>query len=517
MKNNFKIGLYLLASVTMTATSCTKLDETAEDQITNPTTANEFLAISGPAYSQMRNYMWGYFNIQETSSDECLVPIRGGDWTDGNNWKNLHQHTWSPTLGPFDDAWGWGFGGIGTCNRIIEFFESQPASANRDLTLAEVKAQRAIYYFTMMDCFGNIPIVTGFSTANPNPPTKTRTEVFNFIVSELNAAIPNLSGNVDQTTYGRPTKWLAHALLAKLYLNAPVYIGTPKLAEAKAAIDAVINSGKYGLTAGPDYFKMFAADNGPAITETIYAIPFDANKATGLNGTPGMTLQQRTLHYAASQKYGLPADPWNGFCTMANFYDKFDVADRRRAQWEAGLQFKSDGSPLLDGGAGNYHVNHDKNLDFSNYDQIAALGAGPGRSVGVRNKKYGPDNQSNGGNMNNDFAVIRYADILLMRAEVFLRGGAYTQTEALDAVNLVRARANVPAWTAGQLTLDNLYDERGRELSWEGWRRNDMIRFGKWEAAFGFNTGGHGAFKRIFPIPAPRLAANPNLTQNPGY
>jgi hypothetical protein len=512
MIHNFKKYL-LIASAIFTIASCTKLDETPESEIVNPTTANELLAVSGPAYAYMRDFAWNWLNTNTTSTDECLVPIRGGDWTDGNNWKNLHYHSWDKSHPHFDELWGDGFTGVGQCNRIIETFEGLPASTDRDKTLAEVKVARAIYYYILLDNFGNVPLVTSFSSANANPPTTPRAQVYAFIETEVLAAMPLLSADVTAATYGRPTQWAAKALLAKLYMNAQIYTGTAQWAKADGVINDIIASNKFSLAG--DYHSVFKPDNGPQIKEIIFAIPFDANKATGINRN-GMVMQQKTLHYPSSQKYNLPADPWNGFCTMASFYNTYAAGDRRSVQWEVGPQFRADGAPLMDG---TYQINYNPNLNYANYDQIAASGYGPGRSAGARNIKYYPDSRSNGGNQNNDLVFFRYADILLYKAELFARGYSsanVTAASALGVFNDVRNRAGV-ATLVSAATLTQIYDERGRELAWEGWKRQDMIRFGTWESAFGFNPGGSAVTKRLFPIPANRIANNPNLTQNPGY
>jgi starch-binding outer membrane protein, SusD/RagB family len=513
MIQNFK-KLILLTTIIATITSCTKLDETPESEIVNPTTPAELAAVAGPSLAYMRDFAWSWLNTNTTSTDECLVPIRGGDWTDGNNWKNMHLHTWDKTHAHLDDLWGDGFVGVGQCNRIIETFEALPVSAARDQTLAEVKVSRAIYYYLMLDNFGNVPLVSGFSTANPNPPTVPRAQIYAFIESEVLAAMPKLSVDVTQATYGKPTQWVAKALLAKLYMNAQVYTGTAQWAKADAVINDIIVGAKFSLTG--DYQSIFKPDNGPQIKEIIFAIPFDANKATGINRN-GMVMQQKTLHYPSGQKYGLPADPWNGFCTMATFYNSYGAGDRRSAQWEVGPQFRADGAPLLDGTLGQ--VNYDKNLNYSNYDQVAASGAYLGRSAGARNIKYFPDPKSNGGNQNNDLVFFRYADILLYKSELFARGYTspnVTSASSLAAFNDVRTRAGIATFASAPTTVQ-VYDERGREFAWEGWRRQDMIRFGTWESAFGFNAGGAAATRRLFPIPNNRIASNPNLTQNPGY
>jgi len=489
----------------VTISSCTKLDEKVESELTPdnfPATPEQFIALSGPAYTPMRSYPWQFFNLSETSTDECLVPTRGGDWADGGNWKNMHLHDWTPTLGFFNDAWGWLYGGIANTNRILETITEAGDLPGKKQTLAEVKTQRAFYYFLLMDLFGNVPVVTDFKTAPEAPEQKTRTEVYNFIVTEVAAALPDLSSDNGVTTYGRPNKWMAQALLAKMHLNGQVYTGTTKITEAEAALDAIIASGKFDLEG--DFTKMFKPENGPGIKEAIFSIPFDAQKAAA-----DMTFQMRTLHYKSRFTFDLPADPWNGFCTLANFYSTFnDPNDQRNRTWLAGPQFASNGTPLIDNAA---QINFTPNLGPS-FDQG---GTDFGRSAGVRGIKYYPDSKSNGGNGNNDYIVFRYGDVLLMKAEVLLRKAAPNAAGALLLVNQVRSARGAAPKTV--IDLPGIYEERGREVSWESWRRNDMIRFGTWESAFGYNPGGHPVTKRLYPIPAPRLGANPKLKQNPGY
>ncbi len=502
---NTTLKYTISAAVLATAVSCTKLEEKVESQLTPenfPTTPAQFIALSGPAYTPMRNYTGNFFNLSETTTDECVVPTRGGDWADGGNWRNMHYHDWTPTHSFFNDSWGWLYGAIANCNRIIETITEAGDLPGKAQTLAEVKTQRAFYYFLLMDLFGNVPIVTEFREAPEAPEQSTRSEVFDFIVSEVNSALPDLSDATGNPTYGRPNKWVAHTLLGKMYLNGEVYTGTSKLTEAEAALIEVINSGKFSLTG--DFLSMFKPDNGPAISESIFAIPFDAQKAAS-----DMNFQMRTLHYKSRFTFDLPVDPWNGFCTLASFYNTYnDPNDQRNNIWLVGPQFASNGTPLIDNAA---QVNYTPNLgpDFNQG------GTDQGRSAGVRNVKYYPDSKSNGGNQNNDFIVFRYADVLLMKAEVLLRKASPDAAAALQIVNEIRGVRG--AADLGAVTINSLYDERGRELAWEGWRRNDMIRFGRWESPFGYNPGGHPVTRRLFPIPAPRIGANPNLEQNPGY
>ncbi len=487
--------------------SCTKLytepvsDITAENY---PKTPQDFIFLSGPAYTGLRDYFWFHTNLAEATTDEMLVPTRGGDWGDGGVWKDMHYHTWSSALGNLNDDWNWGFGAIAQTNNIISTFKKSGDAPGKMQTLAELRAIRAFYYFCMMDHFGNIPIVNEDNT-DVAPANKPRSEVFAFLTSELNSITNDLSTDVNASTYGRPTRYFAYMLLAKLYLNAEIYINSAKYTEAIDVLDDIITAGKYSIA--PDPFTMFLPTNGPQDNEPIFSIPYDANLAT--SAWPA-SYAMRTLHAQSRKTFNLPTDPWNGFITLASFYDSYNSTDVRKKQWLEGPQFEADGvTPLMEG---SIPLVFDKNLN-SNFDQTASP---QGRSAGVRNIKYFPDPKMNGVHVNNDFVVFRLADVYLMKAEAELKNAGAVSSSTLDLVNQIRTRANQAIYTS--LTLTELYKERGRELSWEGWRRNDMIRFGHWEDAFGYKVANPAeTFKRIFPIPNPQLASNKNITQNSGY
>jgi len=222
MKFN-KLYIFLLVGVVSAGTSCTKLDTdvySSYSEQTFPKTPEQFIAVTGPVYTSARGYFADYFDLQTSGSDEVIIPTRGGDWFDGGKWRDMHFHTWSPSHEVVRNAWNWGFNAIGTCNRVLSVLEKSEDSAQKTRTLAEIKTMRAWYYYLMMDTYGNIPLVTVFGTDSTLPSTTARAEIFNFIVAELEANLEELSDDKSQATYGRPTKWFAHALLAKVYLNA---------------------------------------------------------------------------------------------------------------------------------------------------------------------------------------------------------------------------------------------------------------------------------------------------------
>jgi hypothetical protein len=295
-------------------------------------------------------------------------------------------------------------------------------------------------------------------------------------------------------------------ILAKLYLNAQVYTGTPQWAKAAAAATQVINSNKYILQ--PNYFDNFSVNNEGS-TENILAVPFDKVNIQGMNW------EMQTLHYSSNLTYGLTGQPWNGFCSTADVLNKYDAADARKAQYLVGQQYAADGvTPLTDPQA---------NLPVIFNPNVTSLSDASGlfRMAGARNVKYHPE-AGTSGNQSNDMVIFRLADAYLMLAEASMHNG--DMATAVTAVNKVRQRANVSAWTAADLTWDSLLAERSRELGWEGWRRSDLIRF---QVATGthYFTGARTPAKTddgdthtfVFPIPSPELISNPNLHQNPGY
>ena len=233
---NFKINFTKLLSVGMLAsvatfTACTDLTEEVYDAIP----ADQFLqtdaqvaAALGPAYSGMRGLTWDWFNPSEASSDELIVPTRGGDWFDNGDWLAYSRHTWTPNHGPINGMWGFIFGNIAQVNKLI------PVVSNNQAAVDELRAVRAFYYFMAIDAFGNVPISTESST---DAGTKTRAEVYAFIEKELTEAIPNLPAG---KAYSRLNQDAARMLLAKLYLNAGVYKGSPEWQKAYDTINLVI-------------------------------------------------------------------------------------------------------------------------------------------------------------------------------------------------------------------------------------------------------------------------------------
>ena len=489
MKKFIFTALTVGALTSLSLQSCTNLDEPVYDAIP----ADQFLktdaqvaAALGPAYGGLRGITWDWFNPSEASSDELIVPTRGGDWFDNGDWLAYSRHTWTPQHGPINGMWGFIFGNISRVNQLIPVVSTNKAAVD------ELRAIRAFYYFMAIDAFGNVPIVTD---SKSNGATKTRAEVYAFLEKELTESIPSLTAG---KAYSRMTQDAGNMLLAKLYLNAGVYKGSPEWQKALDAVNKVISS-KNAYSLSSSTLANFVVQNQGS-GENIWTIPFDSFKAGGMN------FQMRTLHYANATTYGLSNSPWNGFCTLADFYNSFEKTDLRKAMWIEGQQFAASGAKLLDA--------KNQPLAFiADFPKDQMTDADPEFQVaGIRSQKYEIQRNNPNGDQSNDYVVFRLADALLMKAEASLKLGK--AADALAEVNKVRVRSGVAAMTT--LTEKDILAERGREMAWEGWRRNDMIRFGTFSLERKFMKK-LDKTRELFPIPQARIDANPLLKQNPGY
>jgi hypothetical protein len=527
----FKQYIYLsfvaLCVGTVYLSGCTKLNVTPVSALTPatfPTTTTQFVAATGPIYTSFRGApgrQW--WLVENLSTDMEVLVARGGNWFDGGNYSTLNLHTYTGDNGNLETMWQWGYGTISTCNQVLYLFKSAPESAAKTQTIAEIKTMRALCYYFMMDNFGNVPITTTFGDTS-NLGTQSRAKVFAFVESELLAQIPNLSGTVDVSTYGRPTKYLAYAVLAKMYLNAQYYIGTSRYQDCVTMCDNIIQGAQYGLDA--DYLGMFKRNNGPQIKDFIYAIPYDANYAQG------MYYARWTLHPALKAKYSMPYAPDGPVYTYPSYYAYFnDPNDIRNKQYLTGKQYYNDGTPItitttnigLDAsyngsdpsGTVVHQLEFTPNIVWKNQTTFDIGNDELANEEGYRNNKFYPDSVASTRNQSNDVPLFRYADVLLEKAEAILRGANATNGDSpLSLVNQVRTRAKAASFTS--VTLTTLLEERAREMADEGWRRNDLIRYGMYENAWGIKTDADPN-KRIFPIPTPELQLNSKLVQNPGY
>ncbi len=493
-----KILFFLLITVPFVQ-SCTKVDENiydryaADDFYNSPTGSDVALASvyaqiagnwGGVGYAGADN---GWYDLNCMSSDEQVIPHRNtGDWQ--LDFAQLYKHEWLPTHSIVGNTWNWLYKSIFTANLAVEQLTNAKAETAK---IAEAKVLRAFFYYLLIDDFGNIPFYTENNITVENLPQKNRADVYSFIVTELTENIEKLSADKGGQYYGRFNKWAGYALLAKVYLNAGVYTGTTKWAECLAACNKLTEGGfsLHPATAnaasplGNTYFDLFGDENPQ--DETILSI----YTKTDIVGRNIFTI--RSLlgpHFVAL----FNATGWNGTVIHENYVNRFDNNDIRKRQFISGPQ----------PGGVNYSTT------ISSLDN-----PGAGREEGTRNMKFYPVGPLNGGGASNDFPIYRYADILLMKAECHVRLG--DAGAAKPFVDQVRTRAGLSALAANP-TLDDIYNERGFELTWEGHRRQDMIRFDKFLLAHDFKPVS-GNFRKLFPIPTFALDANKNLTQNPGY
>ncbi len=480
--------------------SCTKVNEDIYDKYaatafySSPTGSDVALASvyaqipgnwNGVGYAGADN---GWYDLNSMSSDEQVIPHRNtGDWQ--LDFAQLYQRQWLPTAGIVGNTWSWLYKSVFTANLAV----AQLTASKADIAkIAEAKVLRAFFYYLLMDDFGNIPFYTENNITVDKLPQKSRKEVFAFVVKELKDNVDLLSATKGGQYYGRFNKWAGYALLAKVYLNAGVFTGTPMWNECLAAC-TVLSTGGFSLHPGAanaasplgfQYYELFG-DVCPA-DETILAI-YTKVDIVGRNILTIRSLQGPNFAAIFGGVNG-----WNGTVIHKNYVDKYANNDIRKVQFISGQQ----------PGGVNYSVN------------IASLdNPGANREDGIRNMKFYPVAPFNGGGASNDFPIYRYADILLMQAECNVQLG--NAAAAKPFIDQVRVRAGLAGLSANP-TLDDIYAERGFELNWEGHRREDMIRFNKFLLAHDFAPAA-GDFRKLFPIPTFALDANKNLIQNPGY
>ena len=563
-----KKGLFHIIAIIIVITGglsgCTKLNTPIQSQYTPavPVTQSDYTSDLGSIYSRLADdpsgnrYAVEYFRLQELSTDEAIIPARDGNYDDGGYYRTLHMHTWTTDHVDVTNVWEWGFEAINACNTMLGYFNQAANTPMKTSSIAEATAMRDLFYFFMMDLYGNIPIVSDTVAGQKPPATVPRSQVFTYIENDLKSALPNLPTANGATTYGHATKWMAYALLEKMYLNAEYYTGTPRYTDAVAMADSIQNGGLYSLDA--NYGSVFAPTNGPQIKETIFTVPYDANLL------PGNQLVYLGFFAYVYPLYNLPVTVTNAMSTDSGFFfQNFNLpGDTRDSFWMHGVQTYWPGQPIYTAAYtaaeltqllpafeyyypivlypatystyNEYYTGTNTSIQLwpiTIRDSLVLRGDPTKMDVGddligqwdgIRSKKYYPDPNMNTEthNVNNDVPVFRLADVLLMKAEAILRGAPATtvkgtlQTPTV-LMNMVRNRVGAQPITSP--TLDSILPERARELTWECWRRNDLIRFGQFEGAWGFNTGGGSTNLRVFPVPSTELATNPNLVQNPGY
>ena len=559
----------LLASCSLEETPRSKFSE--EEAFSTPKLV--YVNTVANVYSSIGNGLYGsdggsVHTFQEFSSDASMIPGRQGDWLDGGAWQNIFLHNFESSVSKYNDVWNNLYRVIGLANssidRLNKYLGEHPEYADY---VYELRALRAIYYYYVMDLFGQVPLVVS-SEVNANEVAQSnRSDVFKFVTSELAECIPHLSGQKSQNEgeyYGRITKAVAYMCMAKCAINAPVYtiddttptcysafVGTDKSGKATASEEqgkTISEMGKkinitldgetrnawetaaycadqiasLGYRLQPSYADNFIVANQNSV-ENIWTRPNDCvnYKIEDYNIV-------RTLHYNHGGAIGYQG--WNGACSskqqmLVYGYGTANPDPRLKLNFYTDKDYMEETGKAVEDGATGKDLEYMPlavKVDFSADDDPHAM-----KCAGARMKKYEFDKSTTQQySFNNDLVIWRYADALLLKAEAEYRMG--NKAEALTIVNEIRAR--VAATPRTELTLNDILDERMLELAWEGVRRPDQIRFCTFTepTVDRFNGVTHNAsagdynddtqgYTMVYPIPYAVLNLNKNLKQNPGY
>lgn len=536
MKNIIKMTL--AAAVLGITASCTDLDVDVKSKYTEY--PNDPVAIEGKmsdVYYSFRQALGNNYNrVQTFSSDEATGVSFGTDYFDKG--ENIHPsiHNFMSGDAPAN-YWTDLASGITKCNKIIEEFKETPKVA------APARLMRAFYHFILMDSYGDVPVLDHLPADNEAVVRSPRKEVAEFIEKEVKECLPDLSDKNDASTYGKPNKWMAEALLVKLYINWGVYtcgdvtkydVATTKnskLDECVKYCDDIIGSGLFNLN--DPYRKKFMFDNGPQIKDFIYAMPYDKVSAQGL--LYGRYRAFRRIDDGDTQGYygGKMGKSCAGICAMnPEFADLFCLeGDDRNDAVLKGKVFIHDAitgeetdKPYIYKGT---QLELTKTITLQE-GGLATLNCGAtpdGWRQGYRSIKFYPNpNEYSAYNryQSNDVPIFRFADIILTKAEAIKRGATATNGDTPQSLfNQIRSYVHAPLLDHNP-SLQEILDERGREFFDENWRRNDMIRFGTFESEYGFHKHSNPDARfdktcRILPVPDDILKENTNWEQNPGY
>ena len=548
----YRFLFLLLAALSMT--SC--LDEHPKDQLDEDAIYGSASDIYINAVASLYNYIGGanesegiqgtcrgIYDYNTLTTDEAMIPIRGGDWYDGGLWNAMYQHRWSADDQSLYDTWKYLYKVIVLANKSLDIISNKSAllsAAQQEEYRAEIRAIRAMFYYYAMDMFGRVPLVLSSAEQLHSSLFQGQTDrssIFQFVFQELQQVLPSLPdqhSNKEGNYYGRITQPVVNFLLAKLALNAEIYMyddwtqgyaSRPKGSDihfSVPAAEASSHDGDKELNAWETciYYCDKLAEEGYVLEsddafnfsthnetskENIFTIPMDKNIYTNQ-----FHYLFRSYHYTHGGVLGWGSE--NGTCatisTMkANHYGEADEDARCKMNFVAGV-VKVDGHELL--------MDNGKPLEYQPFEVAQNLTNSKFvKTAGARMAKYEVDRTSymDGKLQSNDIVLFRYADALLMKAEAKVRNGENGDEE----LNRIRARVGMPYRKA---TLDNILEERLLELVWEGWRRQDLIRFGKFTGAYDLRTplqGESSGYTTVFPIPQKCIDLNSELVQNKGY
>lgn len=536
------------ASLATLAVGCTDLNVPVDSQyIVYPSTEEAAISKMAGVYFCMRDcFGRRYMEAMELSSDEFTALSFSGNWLDSYAYSNTSLHNFTEEQATID--WMNVLGeGVVKANEVIDVLDENSGSQN----LAAARAIRAYFTYIEMDCFGDAPIVdkkysekngTDISARQP------RADVARWIESELKAVADQLPEETTGENYGKPNKYMAYGLLARLYLNWPVYTAASvdqydasnysneKLNDCVAACDKIISSGKFEL--GPVAYRFKFGPNNTELVQSgqikdfIYAMPYHTLNETGMQYGRGHSYKD--VKSLKPSYYGVKLSNSGGgyMAVTPEAAARFNLeGDERNTMVLQGTVHVYDPVTLLP----TEEICKDRNgnplvlePNIKLVKQTAELDVGDnieGWRQGARSIKWFVDNNDfkNKRNQSNDLPLIRYADILMMKAEALTRGAQATSgKDAQGLFNEIRSYVHAPEIDHAP-TLDEIYEERGREFFDENLRRIDMIRFGHFEDEYcfhkkGFEFANFDKRHRIFPLHKKnQLDTNPNWVQNPGY
>lgn len=496
---NIIIAIFAIAL----SSACTNLDEKLYDKVSSSDygkTPSEIETIVGRAYASLRGFSDEISNafptcefvlfLSETTSDEACIPTRGADWYDEGRYQEAQFHTWTPGNLLVLSAWRYCYSGINKINLIIDQVEKSELNAEeQSVVKAELRGVRAYYYYMLLDFYGNVPITTSV-TDTEGKTNSPRADVYAFVESELLEILDLLPA---EKLYGRFTQNVANTLLARLYINSEVFIGQPRW---KDCIDACDRVKGYQLEA--NYFANFLTENEGS-NENIWVIPYDSKE-----GTVGNFFASLSFHYKQKQAFSATSnytDCVNGISLQPGVYSAFSDDDIRKQGFLEGDQISmATGAVIL----------MDDGTPLTYTEEIINYTAAR-QNEGVRIKKY-EVKEGETWERDHDFVLMRYAEVVMMKAECYVRMGS----SALARPLMVQIRERAKVDTPSEIDLEFIDKEWMREFTLEGLRRSVNIRMGTWFQPW-WNKAATPEHRALFPIPQYELDLNSNLVQNPGY
>lgn len=488
MKSKF---LYIIVSAFFLTVSCKKqLEDKIYDRLVPVNYFNndqDAISAANAIYGALNGTGWDYYGagteriqILNDGTTDIFAPRAGNGYH-----FNLTSFNWQPQDYAFNINWRDAYKGISYCNYILQYLpaSTKVSDATKKRVIAEAKTGLGLFYKDLVELFGDVPLIKSFDEGITASPSRTAaTEVLNYIAGQLTAAIPDLPASYSAGDNGRFTKGAANALLCKIYLYQKNWDGVI------AAANTIISSGVYQLDQA-GYSDLFIPENQNNKEFILVKQAF-----------PDFNTGNSMPTYCLPPDYKLPPGVsiqiWNEYRVRRAFFESFDPADARKA-------LITDRYPNINGGT---------TIIAPTADVICV--------------KYAFDSKANIVFATNDMPLIRLADIILAKAEALNQKSGPTQ-ESVDLINQIRNRAfnnditkikKLSDFGSKDALNDWILKERGWELFFEGHRRMDLIRHGKFlEMATARGATDPSAKRLLFPIPQSEIDINPNLVQNPGY